>query len=49
MKKRGVLSMFFLEFEISGVAVQRIDQNSETWLLSVRIFLVKMTFLLLGL
>ena len=34
--------MFLLKFEISGVAVQGI-QNSKKWVLSVRMFLVEMT------
>ena len=31
LETRAVLSIFFLELEISGVAVQGIDQNSEKW------------------
>ena len=31
LETRAVLLIFSLEFEISGVAVQRIHQNSEKW------------------
>ena len=38
METRALLLMFWLELEISGVAVQGIHQNSKKWLLPVRIF-----------
>ena len=31
LEKRALMLMFLLELEISGVAVQRIHQNSEKW------------------
>ena len=31
LEKRAVMSVFSLELEISGVTVQRINQNSEKW------------------
>ena len=31
LEARAVLSMFLLELELSGVAVQGIDQNNEKW------------------
>ena len=43
LETQAVLLVFLLELEISGVAVQGIHQNSEKWLLPVRILLVKMT------
>ena len=42
LKTPSVLSIFSLELKISGVVVQRIHQNIEKWLLSIRNFLVEM-------
>ena len=43
LETRVVLLIFSIELKISGLAVQGIHQNSEKWLLPVRIFLVEMT------
>ena len=43
LETRVALLIFLLECEISGENAQGIHQNSKKWLLSVRVFLVKMT------
>ena len=43
LETQAVLLIFSFELGISGVAIQKINQNSKKWLLPVNIFSVKMT------
>ena len=47
LETRAVLLISSLELEISVVVVRGIYQNSRKWMLPVKIFLVKMTLMLL--